>query len=862
VKTAAALVACLAAASLRAQAPAGDPIVEQRTRQGWERMQAGRAGEAAEAFRAAIAADAGFAPAHLGLGVASASLGLGEESIAAFREAIRLRPAYVEAHYNLGVALERASRLTEALAAFRATLELRPRDANALFNLGRVQGRLERWTDAADAYERAIAVRPTHAPSHLGLGVAAANLGRSGRAVAALQEAVRLQPDHAEALAALGAVYGNLERWPDALAAFQKAVARQPDDASLQYQLGRAYARLGRPAEARGAFLHALAFKPDDVAARFNLGLACVDLGLKAEAAAAFEAVLRLDPGHTGARYNLAHARGDRVDLPLSSASAPAPDRDRPQTAPFTDITAASGITFEHQNSPTARKYLIETMGGGVALLDYDADGWLDVFFTNGARLADPMPPGAEPDKSEARFANRLYRNNRDGTFTDVTKAAGLAGARGYGMGVAVGDYDNDGRADLYVTNHGTNILYRNEGNGRFADVTTRAGVVGGGWSTSAGFFDYDNDGRLDLFVCRYLDWSFAQDVYCGAKRPGYREYCHPRNFPAISNLLFRNRGDGTFEDVSARSGVAALAGKSLGVAFADYNGDGWTDVYVANDAVPAFLLRNDGQGRFTDAALTAGVAVNAEGAAVAGMGVDFADYDDDGRPDLFVSTLSGETYSLYRNLATGFVYTTQSAGVAAPSMPGSGWGTRLFDYDNDGWKDLFVAQGHVLDTIELTSDHLRYQQPPLLLRGGNGRFVPASTAGPFAQAWAGRGAAFGDLDNDGDVDVVVANCGQRATVLRNDAGAANHWLGLRLQGTRSNADGLGARVSATTADGRTQHYIVTTASSYLSASDKRVLVGLGTADKVSRLEVRWPSGLTQVLSDVAAGQTITAREP
>jgi tetratricopeptide (TPR) repeat protein len=860
-----ALALCLAA-PLFAQVPPAGTSAEERTRQGWELLRTGPAQAAADAFHAALAADATAAPAHLGLGVALASLGRADESIAAFREAIRLRPGYTEAHYNLGVALERASRLDEALVAFRTAVEQRPRDANALFNLGRVYGRLGRWADAADHYERAVTLRPDHAPSHVGLGVAAANLGRYRRAVDELEAAVRLQPENGEALAALGAVYGNLDRWPDALAAFQKAVARQPDDAATQYQLGRAYARLGRPAEARGAFLQALSVKPDDVGARFNLGLACVDLGLTAEAVAAFEAVLRRDPDHTSARYNLGHALGRGADVPVSPtapATARLDDPSRPRPAsPFTDVTAASGIAFVHANSPTARKYLIETMAGGVALLDFDGDGWLDVFFTNGARLSDPMLPGAEPDKSEAVFANRLYRNRGHGTFTDATEAAGLARARGYGMGVAVGDYDNDGDADLYVTNYGTNILYRNEGNGRFADVTARAGVGGGGWSTSAGFFDYDHDGRLDLFVCRYLDWSFAQDVYCGVRRPGYREYCHPRNFPAVSNLLYRNRGDGTFEDVSERSGVAALRGKALGVAFADYDGDGWTDVYVANDSVPAFLLHNDGRGRFTDVALTAGVAVNAEGAAVAGMGVDFADYDDDGRPDLFVSTLSGETYSLYRNLAAGFEYTTQTAGVAAPSMPFSGWGTRLFDYDNDGTKDLFVAQGHVLDTIELTSDHLRYAQPPLLLRGERSRFVQGSASGPFAAPWAGRGAAFGDLDNDGDVDVVVANCGQRATVLRNDTGSSNRWLGLRLVGTRSNADGLGARVVATTPDGRLQHHTVSTASSYLSASDKRLRLGLGAAAVVKRLEVHWPSGRTRVLTDVAAGQTLTLREP
>ncbi len=531
----------------------------------------------------------------------------------------------------------------------------------------------------------------------------------------------------------------------------------------------------------------------------------------------------------------------------------------------FTDVTAQSGIDFVHENSPTTHKYLIETMGGGVAVFDYDNDGWLDVLFTNGALLSDPMPRDASPAKTE-KFANRLYRNNHDGTFADVTRAAGLEGVgTGYGMGVAIGDYDNDGCEDVYITGYDRNTLYHNDGHGHFQDVTARAGVAAAGWSASAAFFDYDNDGWLDLIVTRYVDWSFARDVYCGEKRAGYREYCHPSAFPATTNILYHNNRDGTFTDVSQSTGIGAPKGRALGVAIGDYDGDGWPDLYIANDAVPGFLFHNNRGTSFTETALTAGVAVNGDGRAIAGMGVDFADYDNDGKPDLFVTALSNETYSLYHNDGRGvFSFVTPQSGIGEATAPYAGWGTRLVDLDNDGWKDAFVAQGHVLDTIELTSDHLKYFQPPLLLRNAAGRFVrvPAAAGSPLASAWAGRGAAFGDLDNDGDVDIVVATLGDRPHVLRNDGGNRRNWLSVSTVGSRSNRDGLGAAITVVGESGLTQYFEVTTGSSYQSASDKRVHVGLG-GDKVARtVTVRWPSGATQTLRDVPGNQAITIREP
>jgi hypothetical protein len=531
----------------------------------------------------------------------------------------------------------------------------------------------------------------------------------------------------------------------------------------------------------------------------------------------------------------------------------------------FVDATQTAGIGFEHRNSTTPSKFLLETMGGGVGLLDYDNDGRLDVFFTNGARLEESMAEGRLPDKSDPGFWNRLYRQTSAGTFEDVTARAGISGAaqNQYGMGMAVGDYDNDGFEDIYVTNYGRNTLYRNMGNGTFTDATDRAGVAAGGWSASAGFFDYDNDGRLDLFVTRYVDWGFQKNRYCGEKKPGFRAYCHPDNFDPVSNVLFHNEGDGRFTDVSTRSGIAGVPGKGLGVSFADYDADGFTDVYVANDSVQSFLFHNNGNGTFEEVGLVAGVGFTEEGKAFAGMGVDFSDYDNDGRPDLFVTDLSNERYRLFRHNGDGsFRDVTSAAGVGGVTLPFSGWSTRFLDFDNDGWKDIFVAQGHVMDTIEKTASNLRYLQPPLLLRNESGRFVRVDAGAPFRGEWAGRGAASGDIDNDGDVDLIVSNVGQKAVLLRNDGGNGKSWLEIRAIGTRSNRDGIGARVKVVSASGLTQYFTITTAAGYLSASDKRLLVGLNGDATAKLVEVRWPSGTLQAFETVKAGTVLVATEP
>jgi len=547
-------------------------------------------------------------------------------------------------------------------------------------------------------------------------------------------------------------------------------------------------------------------------------------------------------------------------DLP-KTPPPPGPQATSPVT--FTDITRSAKLDFQHAGSSTSQKYLLETMGGGVAIFDYDNDGRMDLFFTNGAALKDPMPKGEFPDKREAKYWNRLYQQKPDGTFADVTERAGLKG-EGFSMGVAAGDYDNDGYVDLYVTGYGQNHLYHNNGNGTFSDVTKKLGVSGGGWSTSAGWFDYDRDGRLDLFVARYLDWDFEKgSIVCGDSRPGSHAYCHPDNFKGLTNILYHQKKDGTFEDVSIPAGIADPSGKALGVAFADFDNDGWPDVFVANDSVRQSVYRNKGDGTFEDIGVVSGAGYDENGKTFAGMGIDCADYDNDGWPDVFITTLSNETYPLFHNNGDlSFTWTTNTSGLGQISLLYSGWGTHFIDADNDGLRDIFVAQSHVLDTIEKSTSYLKYKQTPLLVRNSGKGFVNVSaTAGPaFSLPIAARGAAFGDLDNDGQVDIVVGVLNDSPLILRND-GTRNHWLGIRLLGAKSNRQGIGARVIVVSSEGKRQIFDESTAGSYLSASDPRIIAGLGTAKAVKSVEVHWPSGRIQELANPALDRYITISE-
>lgn len=524
------------------------------------------------------------------------------------------------------------------------------------------------------------------------------------------------------------------------------------------------------------------------------------------------------------------------------------------------DLGTATGVNFVLENEPTEDKVMIETMTGGVALLDYDNDGKLDVYFVNGAEHGSLK-------KSAEQYHNRLYRNLGGWKFEDVTEKTGVAG-RGYGMGVAAADYDNDGHADLYLPGVNTNILYRNRGDGTFADATEEAGVGGlrrdgrKQWSVAAAWLDYDNDGWLDLFVVNYLVWSYELEVFCGDKTTGLRTYCHPKYYAGLPNTLYRNNGDGTFTDVSEASGVAAHVGKGMAVAVADFNLDGYPDIFVTNDTLPNFLYRNEGDGTFSEVALEAGVAFNDDGRALSSMGVEFRDFDDDGLPDILVTALTNETFPLFQNLGDGlFIDVTYPTQLGTLTLDRGGWGCGIFDLDNDGRKDLFIANGDVQNNVEQYSSRKSRQPNSVLLGEADGPFRDgAARAGIMDDLGQHRGAGFGDLNRDGSIDIVVSRLGEPARVYRNTQ--SNNWLIIDLEGTKSNRDGIGARVQCATPDGRRQWNHLSTSLGYGSSSASTVHFGLGANPAVSELEIHWPSGEVQRITDIEANRYLTVREP
>jgi hypothetical protein len=517
---------------------------------------------------------------------------------------------------------------------------------------------------------------------------------------------------------------------------------------------------------------------------------------------------------------------------------------------------SASGISWVHVNGRSPMAHLPETVGAGCAFLDYDNDGWMDIYLVNSGRCDFYEPP--QP------LRNALYHNNRDGTFTDVTQKAGVAGDA-YGMGVAVGDYDGDGFPDLYVTQYPHSILYHNNGDGTFTDVTAKAGVAAPGWATSAVWFDYDNDGRLDLFVCHFVDYSKDKLKFCGDRLTGERFYCIPSIYDPMPCWLFHNNGDGTFTDVSRESGISQSPAKAWGVVAADLNNDGRMDLYVTNDTVPNFLFANRGKGRFEEIGLLAGVGVNVFGKPRSGMGVDAADYDQDGRIDLFEANVDHEMYSLYHNDGNeAFSDMANPTGIGAVTRMLSGWGLKFFDYDNDGDLDLLLCNGHPDDAVDKRVEGVKFLEPLLLFHSTGKGFENASqqSGAIFSKPLSGRGLALGDFDNDGSVDVLVTQNNAAPVLLRNNQGRQNHWMGVRLVGTKANIDAIGAKISYQSGDLK-RHQFKVGGGSYLSAHDPRMVLGLGKRTKIDWLEIQWPqpSGKTERLTELPIDRYVTVVE-
>lgn len=523
----------------------------------------------------------------------------------------------------------------------------------------------------------------------------------------------------------------------------------------------------------------------------------------------------------------------------------------------FTDILRQTGIDFVQDATATDEKYYLETMGTGLGWIDYDQDGLMDLYFVQSAATDIYHPP--HPLRSA------LYHNNGDGTFTDVTEKAGVAGVGHYGQGVAVGDFDNDGYPDLYVTGYGRAILYHNNGDGSFTDVTAKAGVADeGGWSTSAGWFDYDKDGWLDLVVLNYIDWSPKNNLWCGERRPGYRSYCHPGNYKGQHIKLYHNNHDGTFTDVSDSSGVGKPEAKGMGLVLADFNNDGWTDIAVANDSWPNFLFINKHNGTFEDDSFTSGIAAGEDGRYEAGMGIDAADVDGDGWQDVYITHLDFELNRLYLNHRDGtFDDDTFRSGIGNKAIQMSGVAMKFLDYDNDGWNDILQLNGAMLDNVNLYHSEVTYKEPLLMYRNlGKGEFakVSDSLGANFTRPIAGRGLATADFDNDGDIDIAVNVRGDRPELLRNDGGNANHYLEVLLIGTKSNRDGIGASLKVSS-EGLVHVEQAKGGMSYMSASDPRIFFGLGKRSKVDTLEITWPSGQIDRVKDISADQIIAVKE-
>lgn len=762
----------------------------------------------------------------------------------------------VSTAWPAGGAKAEASRLFEkrdfsgAAAALQKHLQSEPNDRDGRVLLGICRYQLGQNYEAEQVFQEVLHRHPQDAQAYFYLGLTRLLLSKFSQAEADARKSVELGAPKARSIHLIGRIQEENHRLEEALESYRSALAEDPDYAAALLSAGQVLLKLRRSQESISYLAKATQADTESADAYYHLGRAYLAARRAKEAAKSLQAAVRL--GHASAGGLLARTLSALV-APAKASPPPLPTPP-PSKVPvrFRDVSAAAGVTFVLQNHPTAEKHLIETMAGGVAAFDYDNDGLVDIFFTNGAKL-----PSLK--KTDSSYHNRLYRNQGGMKFADVTARAGLQGS-GFSTGVAAADYDNDGDIDLFVAALPAAALYRNRGDGSFEPVTDQVGIKDAKWPIAAGWFDYDNDGRLDLFIVSYLDWSPQESMYCGDRKANFRTYCHPKFFNGTRNGLYRNNGDGSFEDVSNKAGISDHIGKGMSVAFADYDDNGFVDVFVTNDAVPNFLFHNNGDGTFREVGLEAGPALTDDGKAVSAMGVDFRDYNNDQLPDIVFTALWGETFPVFRNQGGGFFQdATYQSKVGVLSANRSGWGVGLADLNNDGWKDLFVTNSHVTDNVERFSDTETYKQSnSVWLNQGDGSFADGSLdAGEgFSVRAAHRGSAITDLNNDGRLDIVVASLGGAAEVWENVTPKDNHWLGIRLRGTKSNRDGIGARIQV-----RGQSNLMTSSVGYASSSHGPVHFGLGPEEGPVSVEILWPSGIRQVVEGVEIDQAVTFEE-
>ncbi len=747
----------------------------------------------------------------------------------------------------------------EARRLLQQILDGDPKDGEANFWMGYLYAKAEEYDQAIGCLK--LAVEQNREPDRLRLLAKALILaGKTAEAEPVLLELTGQHPSDAEGWSLLGLLYQNRDRFAEAVKPLQTAVALNPSDVPALNSLGFTYFALGKMEQAERTFKKAI-----EQNARLTRPLA--------DPYASYAIfLLRMNRVKEAEQYvrkaeQISPWKPEVVKAKLAlesrlKSSAPAVGA-RPTVGEIPrlmDVAEASGIRFRLENHPTPAKHQVETMPGGVAVLDYDNDGLMDLYFTNGAESPSLKKTG-EKDW------NRLYRNQGNFVFSDVTNAAGVAGI-GYMMGAAAADYDKDGLTDLFVVGVDRNILYRNSGNGTFADVTADAGLMGlhprfgRMWGIHAAWLDADNDGWLDLFVVNYCAWDPEKEPFCGDRRPGHRSYCYPGKYAALPNRLFHNNRDGTFTDISVSSGIDGYLGKGMGAAVADFDGDGLIDIFVANDTEPNFLFHNQGDLHFSEEAYERGVALNQFGTPMSSMGVDFRDFDNDGRPDLFVTALANEGFLLFRNNGRFLEDIRDAAGVTIPTLPSGGWSNAIADFNNDGWKDLFSANSHALDNIELFQDRTYLQRNQIFLNQADGTFKDVSVQIPgFQRKAAHRGSAVVDLDNDGRLDLVVTALGDRPEIYRNRT-EGGHWLLVELEGRQANREGLGAVLCVETEDGRKLWNHATTSVGFASSSDPRVHFGLGRSSGIKSLEIVWPSGKRQRLEKVEVDRVVKITEP